>query len=77
MAKTKVNVVVAEDEEPLHFEALQAEILKLANVGKQIDASRLNQRALILLLHDTTKIPKSHIMYVLNALPLLEKKYLK
>jgi len=61
MAKRNVNVVVPEGEEPLYFEVLQGEILKLANVGRQIEQSRLTQRAIILLLHDLTKVPKAHI----------------
>jgi len=77
MAKAKVNVVVAEGEEPLYFEVLQDEIVKLANVGRQIDASRLKQRAIVLLLHDHTKVPKANIRYILNALPALEEMYLK
>lgn len=77
MAKNKVDVCIKDGEEPLAFEVLQPEIVKLANVGKQINESRLKQRAIILLLHDITKIPKAHIKYVLNALPTLKDRYLK
>ena len=77
MKMHKVDVVVAVGEEPIQFEVLQAEILKLSNVGKQIENSRLTQRAIILLLHDLTKVPRAHIKYILNALPALEGKYLK
>jgi len=48
------------------------EILKLANIGEQLDRSRLKQKAVILLLHDITKVRKNDIKYVLNALPSLK-----
>lgn len=44
-------------------------IVRLADLGDALQASRLKQPALILLLHDITKVPKTHIKYVLNALP--------
>jgi hypothetical protein len=46
-------------------------IVRLADLGDALQASRLKQRALILLLHDITKVRKNDIMYVLNALPSL------
>jgi len=76
-ARQKVNVCVKDGEEPLHLEVLQNEIIKLANVGKQIEKSKLTQRAIILLLHDITKLPQRNIQYVLNALPALADKYIK
>lgn len=77
MSKKKVGVVIGEDEVLLPLEVLQSEIIKLSNIGKQINESRLKQRAILLLLQDITKLPRNHIMYVLNALPILEETYLK
>jgi hypothetical protein len=44
-------------------------IVKLADLGDALGAGRLKQRAVVLLLHDITKVPKNQIIYVLNALP--------
>lgn len=51
-------------------------ILQVANIGEALNASRLKQKAIILLLHDITKVKKSDITYVLNALTHL-KEYVK
>ena len=48
------------------------EILKLANLGEQLNQSRLKQKAVILLLHDISKVKKTDIMYILNSLPSLK-----
>lgn len=59
------------------FEEIEKSIIKLSEVGEKIEKSRLNRRTIILLLNDITKVPKSHIEYILNALPELKNKYLK
>lgn len=51
-------------------------IVRIAEVGEIIRQSRLRQRTVVLLLHDITKVKKSDITYVLNALPHL-KDYIK
>lgn len=47
-------------------------------ISKSVDALRrsgLNQRAIVALVHDDTKIYKSTIVQVLDSLAALEKKY--
>lgn len=59
------------------FQELIENIEKITALGKKIQASRLAQRTIILLLHDITKLPKSQIRFVLNALPELNTIFLK
>ena len=73
----KIEIIKDDDEKFISFELMQSEIVKLANVGKQIKKSRLKQRTIILLLHDATKVSKGSINVILEALPDLEKRYLK
>ena len=51
-------------------------IVQLAGLGELLAKSKLKQRALVLLLHDITKVKKTDIAYVLNALPHL-KEYVR
>ena len=51
-------------------------IVKVAEVGEVIQQGRLKQKAVVLLLHDITKVRKTDITYILNALPHL-KEYVK
>ena len=57
----KIEIIKDDDEKFISFELMQSEIVKLANVGKQIKKSRLKQRTIILLLHDATKVSKGSI----------------
>lgn len=47
-------------------------IVKLAELGEALQSGRLKQRAIVLLLHDISKVRKSDIEYVLNSLPHLK-----
>lgn len=58
-------------------EILPEHIQKLSDLGKTINNSRLKQKVILLLLKDMTGLNLAHIETVLNALPLLESKYLK
>lgn len=51
-------------------------IVRVAEVGEVIQQGRLKQKAVVLLLHDITKVRKTDITYILNALPHL-KDYVK
>ena len=46
-------------------------IVKLADIGDALAKSPLKQKAQVLLLHEITKVKKTDITYVLNALPSL------
>ena len=58
-------------------EDLAEEIVMLSKAFKALDSSRLNRRAVVLLVHDMTKLPKRHINSILDALPDLADRYLK
>jgi hypothetical protein len=76
--------VVDPDEEVPH-EVLATSIVKLSEGAERLLAGPLNERALILLLHDSIpavgrpprKPTKSDIKAVLLALPALRRRYLK
>ena len=59
------------------FEEIADAVVELSKIGKAIESSRMKQRTVILLLHHKTKVSKTDIAYVLNALPDLERHYLK
>lgn len=52
-------------------------VKKLSQVGAALRESNLSERAILILLADITKMSKSDIQKVLNALPRLEKEFLK
>lgn len=58
-------------------EKLAESITQLAEMGRLLAASPLKQDTIILLLHHATKVGKKDIAYILNALPELERTYLK
>lgn len=59
------------------LESLTAEIRKVSQLGKAINASGLNRKAIVLLLSEMSNIRRSDVNIILNNLPLLEKEYLK
>ena len=56
---------------------IEAAVLAISNLGKQLDASRLKRRAVLVLLQDMTGLSLTDIGKVLGALPELEATYLK
>lgn len=61
------------------FKELVVNIEQVSALGKKIQASRLSERAIILLIQDRipVQISRSTIRGVLKALPDLERRYLK
>ncbi len=59
------------------LKALADNIEIVARAGRDIRDSRLGKRAVLLLLADATGLSMSAVEKVLNALPQLEKAYLK
>jgi len=59
------------------LESLADNIAQLSKVGREIKASRLNEKAILTLLKEMTGESKHSIKLVLDALPELEKTYLK
>jgi len=73
----KIKVVPAPDAEPIAVEILEQAIVDIANGMKKIRASRLKREALILLIHDASKVGKPHVRMVLECLDQLEARFLK
>ena len=62
-----------DDETPL--KVVVSAIHKVSDGIDKINESGLTERAIILLLHDATKVSKSDIKKVLEAAPLLAERY--
>lgn len=78
MAKSReVQTVIKDGQTPMPLEILEEHIKKVSDFGKQIAASRLTQRTIVLLIQDQTGVTRADIERVLYALPNLEAKYLK
>jgi hypothetical protein len=68
------NIVVNNDtEEPLSV--IVSSLHKVADGITQINESGLNERAIVLLLHDMTRVPKENIRSILGAAPRLVERY--
>jgi len=58
-------------------EILAEAIVNIGNAAKKLNDSGINKTAIIVLLHDKTKLPKGTIKLVLDSLPQLERWYCK
>jgi hypothetical protein len=76
MPKRTVTVK-QDDEKPVEVEVLAQAIVDIGNAAKRLASSRLNRRAVVVLLNDMTGIAKGTIEVVLNSLEQLEMRYLK
>jgi hypothetical protein len=68
---------VLEGKEPVPAEIIAESIVKIADGVQSIKASRLNDRALIVLLKDETGLSARDIKTVIKALEDLKRLYLK
>ena len=59
------------------LEDITSEIVKVSQIGKAIKNSRLNKRAIILLLQNLTRVNQADIEKILEGLSNLEAVYLK
>lgn len=78
MRKFKIEVkqpAKAKDKVP--FEVLATAIRDISKFGKLIESSALKKRTTMLLIRDNTDVSLENIRKVLEALPQLEKEYLK
>lgn len=74
----RTKVVVKQDEEkPVTQEVLAEAIVNIGKATNKLLASGINQRAIVVLLHDHLKghVGRPAIMAVLEALPELEQAY--
>lgn len=56
-------------------ETLAAAIIQISDAVSALLESGLNRKAIEVLLHDSTKIPKRDIKLILDTLPKLKKMY--
>lgn len=72
----KVKVIQKEKEE-VPVEILAKSIQEISDGVRKIRQSRLNERALVVLLKDATNLSKTDILKVMNSLETLDRMYLK
>ena len=68
---------VIKSDPPESKEILAEAIVNIGNVVKKLNANGVNKKALIVLIHDFTKVPKGQIKTILESLPQLERWYCK
>lgn len=74
----KIKVIQPEKkEDQIPLEILATHIRDVAELGRKINNSKLSRRAICVLMHDATGLSMTIVSQVLDALPQLEKKYLK
>ena len=66
-----------EKDTTVSLENLGNEIRRVSQLGKAINASPLTKKAVVILLHEMSRVKKSDIEIILHNLPLLEREYLK
>lgn len=59
------------------LDSLEEEIRKVSQIGKSITASKFKRKGLVILLAELSGVNRRDINAVLDALPNLEKEYLK
>jgi hypothetical protein len=63
-------------EQGADYERIATAVRQIGDIGKKLNASGLNRKAVILLIHDATNVPKRDIKLILDALPNLPRWYL-
>jgi hypothetical protein len=77
MAKQQVKVVTGKNDEPTPVGIIERSIVEISKAMQAINKTRLTRKALIVLIHDHSKIARRDIEIVLNCLEHLEEVYLK
>lgn len=72
----KVNVI-RNSENPEPLEIIAQSIIEISNGFKKLASSKIKPRVLYLLIKDLTGLPIGTIEKVLNAIPELEKQFIK
>lgn len=77
MTSPSVRVVHPEKpEKPVPKEILAEAIVRIGDAAEKLQRDgKLNQKAVVVLLHDATKLPKRDIELILNSLPRLKAWY--
>ena len=71
------RVHVVKSDPPESTEILAEAIVRIGEAAARLNASGLNRKAIVLMLHDATKVGKKDIETVLDALPRLRGWYCK
>lgn len=74
-AAKKIEVVQNKDE-PVPAKILAESIRRVADSNRQMRTAGLTRRAIVTLLHDSSKVSKTEIERILDSLDDLEKNYL-
>lgn len=74
---SRVKVMAAEGEDPQPAAIMERAIMDLAAGMKRLDSSRLKREAIVLLLHDASRVGKPDIRRILDCMGDLEKLFLK
>ena len=77
MAKEATKVSVVTNDPPIDKEVLAEAIVRLGQEIGKLNSSRLNRDAIVILLQHHTKLPQRDIRAILDAIPQLQKAYLK
>jgi hypothetical protein len=69
------RVHIVKSDPPETTEILAEAIVRIGEAADKLKSSGLNRKAIVLLLHDATKVGKKDIDAILNALPRLRGWY--
>lgn len=69
------QVHVVKSDPPETKEILAEAIVRVGTAVNFLNSNGLNRKAVVLLLHDATKVPKKEIIAILDALPRLKGWY--
>jgi len=75
--KAKPVVVQKADQEEVTYEVIAQSIRTISESMRKLRAANLNNKAILLLIHDSSKVSKAQIHDVLVAMESLERTYLK
>lgn len=75
--KKQTVTIKTNEENPEPMEIIAQSIIQVSDAFVKIQKSRLSQRAIMLLIKDTTGLAMRDIEIVLNAVPKLKDIYLK
>ena len=75
--KMSKQVKVKKSEPPESKEVLAEAIVNIGSVVKKLNANGMNKKAMVVLIHDFTRVPKGQIITILDSLPQLERWYCK
>lgn len=71
------QIKLKKSDPPESKEVLADAVVNIGKATKKLLSSGMNEKAIIVLIHDYTKLPKSTIKTVLHSLPQLERWYCK